>query len=300
MRLFCFSCLLFLLFACTKEINIELPKQEPKIVVNSLFTNKEPFQVYLTKTRTPFETKEFFIDNAKVIIYSGNIADTLQYTGDGIYTSSVLGLANSEYRIDVISNGFDKVTSKDYIPKQIEQPMISGFRDSVGVDEEGYYYSQFTIAFKDDASERNFYEISIKDLVFGDETWVKPCFSNDPIIVAEGLNDYYPKTIVFSDAFFNGKEKELAINYYPVAYGKPSGGSGELVDANYKVIVRFKNISENYYKYKKKLEVHLSGQDFDFWEGSGDPVQMFSNITDGYCIFAGYTEIVDTIQKLKK
>jgi len=274
--------------------------QDSKIVVNSLFTNDAPLSVYLTKTRTPFNEKELFIENARVIIYSENITDTLQYMGEGIYMSSHLGLANSEYRIDVISNGFEKVTARDYIPKQMALPLIvSGFCDSVGVNEHGDYYSQFTITFLDDANAKNNYEIFIKHLLFEDEVWDRGCFSNDPIIVAEGLNDYFPNTVVFSDAFISGKEKELAINYYPVTYSKPTGGQGELVDPNYKVIVYFRNTSENYYKYKKKLAVHLAGQEFDFWAGSGEPVQMFSNVVGGYGIFAGYTERIDTIQKLK-
>lgn len=299
MGLLFFSCMFFLFFGCTKEIDFELPIQDSKVVVNSLFTEDAPFSVYITKTRTPFDKREFFIENAKVLIFSGNITDTLQYIGEGIYMSSHLGLANSEYDIEVISYGFEKITSRDYIPKQIAQPVISSFRDRVGVDEDGYNYSQFTIAFNDDANEKNFYEVFIQILLFDDEIWTRRCFSKDPIIVAEGLNEYYPSTIVFSDAFFNGKGKKLAINYFPVTYSKPTGGQGELLDPNYKVIVHFRNISENYYKYKKKLAVHLAGQEFDFWAGSGEPVQMFSNVKGGYGIFAGYAERIDTIQKHK-
>lgn len=299
MKVFCLNCLVLLLFGCTKEINIELPVKEPKIVVNSLFSDDTQVSVFIFKTRTPFDEKEFLIENANVLIYTGNTTDTLQYMGEGIYTSNLLSKVNTEYQLEVKANGFEKVTTRDYIPNQIPQPVISSFKDSIGVDEEGYYFSQFAISFIDNANEKNYYEVFIEHLLFEDEIWSRNCFSKDLIIAYEGLNDYHPNTIIFSDDFINGIEKELSINYYPVTYGNPTGGQGELVDTNYKVIVHFRSISESYYKYKKRLVVHLAGQEFDFWAGSGEPVQMFSNVEGGYGIFAGYTEKVDTIQKLK-
>lgn len=299
MKVFCLNCLVLLLFGCTKEINIELPVKEPKIVVNSLFSDDTQVSVFIFKTRTPFDEKEFLIENANVLLYTGNTTDTLQYMGEGIYTSNLLSKVNTEYQLEVKANGFEKVTTRDYIPNQIPQPVISSFKDSIGVDEEGYYYSQFTISFIDNANEKNYYEVFIEHLLFEDEIWSRNCFSKDLIIAYEGLNNYHPNTIIFSDDFINGIEKELSINYYPVTYGNPTGGQGELVDTNYKVIVHFRSISESYYKYKKRLVVHLAGQEFDFWAGSGEPVQMFSNVEGGYGIFAGYTEKVDTIQKFK-
>ena len=121
--------------------------------------------------------------------------------------------------------------------------------------------------------------------------------SEDIVIKNEGLLDYYPSTYPFCDEFFNGQTYTLNFNYLlPQCIAGYNGNYVNLVQ-DYQLIVYFRSISENYYKYKRKLIIHIENQYSDIWDGIGEPVQMFSNIVgDGYGIFAGYTTYLDTIK----
>jgi hypothetical protein len=188
----------------------------------------------------------------------------------------------------------DNISSVDDIPEFVAMQSAS-FHDSVAIDSDGVFFSECEIEFTDNSFQKNYYEISLFKLyelnneIATDEAYL---FSSDPVIEAEGLTDYYPSSIILSDTLINGQNYKLKINYYP-----PYWSTGEVVDNKYKVIIHFRSISENYYKYKKALIVHEYNQDGDIWDGLGNPVPMFTNIEGGYGIFAGYIVDIDTISK---
>ena len=82
----------------------------------------------------------------------------------------------------------------------------------------------------------------------------------------------------------------IKMNFLPIKYN-----TGELVDPDYKLIVVLRSVSESYYRYKKMLPEHLNAQQYDFWQGQGDPVEMFTNIEGGYGIFGAYSTVRDTL-----
>jgi len=65
-------------------------------------------------------------------------------------------------------------------------------------------------------------------------------------------------------------------------------------------MVEFRNISRVYYQYLKKMNRHLAtiGVDLDIQDENefidflymGEPVNMYTNVTNGYGIFAGFSK----------
>ena len=306
-KFYFFECVFFLLTftSCYKIVNIELPEVPPTLVVNSLITSNENIYVYVSSTKSPYDIDDKIIEDALVIIKTEhNNIDTLCYVGDDIYESNLLGINGLTYYIEVFKDGYNKVNSSDYIPNTFICN-FTNFTDSVGigspsVGDKSSYYSKFDISINDNGLEKNFYEVYGYLIVRHKPNdiptiWHMTCFSSDLIIKNEGFNDLTSKSLLFSDELFNGENRSIEINYYPLSYS-----NNTLVDPNYSAIVCVRNVSENYFNYKKDLAIHSYGAaEFDFWSVTGNPVPMSSNIKDGYGVFAGYTEIMDTICKAK-
>ncbi len=159
-------------------------------------------------------------------------------------------------------------------------------RYPAGVDKYGDEYAEATISFSDPPNIKNYYEVLIYKLYENKKTdyWnsdgdVKVI---DPVLLNEGDQDYLPTTFFFSDELFDGQEYTLRVN--------SPGGIGNSI--NYTVSLR--SISESYYLYRKYYTRHSYNQQFegDFLDlvFKGEPQPMFSNIVNGYGIFAGYQE----------
>ncbi|MFP5471942.1 MAG: hypothetical protein ACLGGV_10145, partial [Bacteroidia bacterium] len=60
-------------FSCTKEVKIDLPKAEQKMVVNCLFTKDSNFLVNLTELNDAFDNQVYVINNAAISLYENDI-----------------------------------------------------------------------------------------------------------------------------------------------------------------------------------------------------------------------------------
>ncbi|MBN2777107.1 MAG: DUF4249 family protein, partial [Bacteroidales bacterium] len=58
---------------------------------------------------------------------------------------------------------------------------------------------------------------------------------------------------------------------------------------------KFRSISKEMYDYRKSLIKHVYNQQTGDVQLFGDPVPMFSNIKNGLGVFAGYSEVFDSL-----
>lgn len=294
-----FILLIFILISCSKEISIDLPEKEKKLVVNSFFIpfttpNPKSFNVKVNQSSPLLDTTTMKnITDATVIISYDNQNDTMKYNDSLKYYD--LGFtfpdAGKNYELKVIKSGFKTIMSNDIVPSKVKMTSYE-VNPIAGTNDCGDIYSEITINYCDPANEKNFYEVEISE-----ETTYQ-IFSNDNIITSES---YYPSLLsfgaknpeylLFNDSYINGKKHELRIFYYPPQYTDPDG---RYIDSHV-VFLHFRSVSENYYKYKTSLLQHLYRQQSDILYGTGEPVNVFSNIENGYGIFAGYQEDTETI-----
>ena len=286
----------FLFSSCTKVIHIPIPEIESKLVVNCFFTPDSIFTLYVGKSVPIFDDKPRVLEDATVFLFQNDVCvDTLQYS-EGLYLSTYRATTQEKYSIKVQCPGLDTAYAENSIPPAPEQ-ITGSFCDSVLWDEDGYPVSQAKIEISDDPYQENYYEILLKIFYWDpyDSLWHNNgdmwYYSDnpDPVLENEGLIPYDPSTILFSDELFNGTRYTLTINYQQT----------ELRVKN-NLIVCLRAVSKDYYQYKKQLIKHLYNQESDIWDGTGNPVQMYSNIQGGYGIFAGYSEIRDTLLRNNK
>ena len=131
------------------------------------------------------------------------------------------------------------------------------------------------ISFQDDIEQENYYDIPIKN---GQTQGIY-----EPVLLADADLSYFPSSFYFSDNLINGILYELKIPYPPM----------ETLD--------FRTVSKNYYLFRKYWTKHYSNQQNDNNVSSvndwdifpllfmGEPIEMFTNIENGYGIFAGYS-----------
>jgi hypothetical protein len=280
--------ILFLLTSCSKEVVIDLPDHEGKLVINSLFSPDTLLYVHISQSRVTTDTF-FLLQNTPVVVLKyTDETDTLQSIGNGYYVlRNHIPQVQTRYNIDVFSMEYGKATASDKIPEEALFEAIN-YVHKAGIDEEGYSFSSITIRFNDSPIEDNYYELMLmKEFAVSKKKSKKlGLWSNDAVIKNEGyVNEVYDN-LIFSDELINGKSHTLAFNFYHC-----------LDESNIasRYFIHFRSVSENYFFYKKKLMLHFENQFGDIWDGTGNPVNLYSNVENGYGIFAGYSEDMDTV-----
>lgn len=294
--------IIFLLFSCTKEIEIDIPQETPKIVAYSTivpFTlpNPKPLGIKLQSSLHIHGKAQSKMDDATVIYFeNGAIKDTLEYNNSlDIYnisnTMNDYPTAGNTYSIQIEKDGFETVTSSTTIPSRVKIN-DTAIVPVAYIDETGSAFSEISISFTDPADETNFYEISVSDNAFKYDSLgaFYELSTYDKIITSESyyppLLRFYvdkPKSLLFSDKSINGKEYNLRVYYTPPQIE----GASRYITAHY-ITVHLRNVTEDYYKFKTSMIQHLLNNEEDVLYGMGEPVNIMSNITNGFGIFAGF------------
>lgn len=287
------------IFSCTKEIEIEIPKDKPKLVINSFFSPDKNIEVHVSRSSYIYDTVSLPVNNAIVKLYAdNNIIDTLIIKNSGIYISKINPDINKEYNLNVLADDYPEVNAYDRIPEKTK--IISSSRiENVGISEFDVAYSQLKITFQDNQNEKNFYEIYLVyfykynpfPYLEEDTIIIATARSNsdDPAIISEVEidNSLWHNSLFFNDEQFNGQKYTLSV-YYRIILAP------YLIE-DYTLYIYFNSISENYYNFKKKSYQYQQNS-AGLWNNSGEVVQIFSNVENGYGIFAGYSTDIDTLK----
>ncbi len=296
--------LFLLLFSCQREIEFSTELQERKLVANSFFFPDSSIRIFLNYSRSFNELQmDIFKDLTLNIIDGDGILYDVRC--DSSYYYSSIGLipkAGCAYTISANLLGFDEVFATDTIPGEISIPVNLSKKDSVYFDVDlGYYLSSITFAINDNYSNKDYYELWLMtvDTMFGyiNKQIVQPT-SHDYDILNENSAEIYTQSVLFSDSLFNGKTRSFSFYFVPPMISDLESGTKRIF-REYLLIIHFRQVSKNYYYYKKSLIKHLSNQEGDYWTGTGMPLDVYSNVANGYGIFASYQYHNDTIFPLK-
>jgi len=297
--------ILYMLFSCTKIVNIELPTTKPKPVVFSLIENKHTVKLYFNNSYNILDyvdSNHLYSDKADIKCYlNGQYQENLYYKEGYFYTLNTSPNPGDTIAVIVSpENGQQQLFAETVIPSKISIDTIV-FTDSVFHDQDETYYSSIQLSFNDPAGRKNFYEIYIRAKCLCDETVeyesVMGYHSDDPVITSEGIitpfgstgnADFYdtePVSVIFSDSLFSGENVLLNIAFMrPCEYV-----TGQYQPCKFALSVYLSNVTKEYYLYRKTLYKHLISQESNLWSGYVEPIQMYSNIKGGLGVFAGYT-----------
>lgn len=287
--------------SCIKEVDINLPHHEPRLVINALANPDSILRINVRQTVAILDTSKGIIEDASVILFIDNeYYDTLDYMGfNGWYNSYLYPEPNKHYRVEVHHPAMPTASSSFVLPNEFS--IISGtFTLGEILNDELGPASTLRVTFTNPSQERNYFELFFSTSP-PTSTNIQG-FSNydyfnmtDPSILADGNRDYNPRTIYFSDAQFHGNEDiTVTVNLRYAAYTTLSNGTLQPLN-DYYVTVR--HITEEYYNYLKSHTVHFFNQNYTQHTRDpltlmfqGDPVPLYTNVDNGYGIVGAYRQ----------
>ncbi|REJ83613.1 MAG: DUF4249 domain-containing protein [Bacteroidetes bacterium] len=274
--------------ACEKNVTVEIPESEPKIVVEGYVIAGEKPYVILSRTLPFFGTVNInsvvnqTITGALVTVSDGIITDTLeQFPGIGLYISDLItGESGKTYTLRVEAEG-KVLSSSTFLPQPVALDSVwwkvNGNRDSLGFawahltdpDTLGNYYRWF-------AQRINRYTFGLEEGKIKDSIFIAPNGS------------------VFEDKFINGKSFDFA---YQRGQVPNSNKADDFNDEKFffkigdTIVVRFCTIDRSHFDFWRTVETQVGSNGNPF--ASVAPVS--SNIEGGLGIWGGYACTFDTI-----
>lgn len=303
MKYFIFVSMIFFL-ACTKEVEIDLPKQPNQMVVYSIlspivFPLPKNLNLKLTYSKEISDSTNNMISDALVLYYINNqLKDTVEFVDSlGVYpllqNMSDYPVAGDKCAIRIIKEGFEPVYSEAIIPSKVMITDSVNITQIAYIDDLGFAHSKASLTFIDPVDEVNYYEIAVTQTYNSNSDNPEHFFelnTNDEIITTQSyypsaflLDLKYPKYLLFTDETFNGEEHTVDFFYLP-----PQASEDYLFIINHNLSFHLRNVSEDYYKYKTTLIQSKNNNTEDILYGMGEPINVYSNIENGYGIFGAY------------
>lgn len=265
---------------CEQFLEVELPGQEPRLVMNALLETSDTVRVFLTKSKGILEGREYdgfeYVKNGQVYLknQAGEIFDfgfldksnpieSFAY----YYLAGHVFQVNEQYEIIAESPGFESVSGKVQFPEQVAIKDISyrnlGPADSFTAND----LLEFTLKF-DDLPGRNFYELT--GHFYGQSTTNENSFySGDlnpqPVNPAYDRDSWTHRGILFDDVLLNGKDSEIV---FRATFPR---------DFDLDVTIELSHVSESYYRYIETVGL----QDYNRGDFLSQPVLVYTNIQNG-------------------
>lgn len=289
--------LIMLLSNCTKEVNLKIFQEKTEIGIKSLFTADSLIKIRVEQSVNTGDEFLPAISNATIFLKEDDLNfDTLKKEIDGYYNSNKPASEGKSYSAEIYVPGYTKLTAFNNVPRKVNILNATN-TDSIGLDEDGSLVSEARITFADNPLKRDFYEIEVKkhylnefNETIGTVRGYYRELGKEPVLTNEGLLPYYPETLIFSDSMFNGQTIDLTINYIF------SDFIGEYYGV--KTFITLRHISEEYYTYVRSLILYSNSVENSIWGGS-EPINVYSNVVNGFGIFAAYNSDTITCREIK-
>ncbi len=260
-----------------KTIEYEIPQEPSKITIDSKIIAGDSVFALVGTTVYSMSNKDPELDfEASLRLYEdGNFLEELTPTTEkGYYSGRYTTRAGHTYSLEAQRDGYTTAFGST----ELKQPVVVNSAEAV-TSQNGY---RLSVSFNDppQAGDYYFFTISLPTPWSADEIIY---FSTiDPTVeVFESFNDPFSDEGTsgtrgyLSDQYFNGKEKKLQLNLNNY-YFEPTP------DSTTEAYFNLYRISEDYYLHKRSVGAY-SNSDGIF----GEPVQIYSNVINGYGIVGG-------------
>ena len=278
---------------CSKVVEIDLGNTKA-LVLNSIFNPDSIFTFRISTTASLLNNYDTLNENVHFSLYEEDklIFESLSPTN--LFKTNLKPMQRKKYTIELKSDNFPLIKASDSIPGLV--PIDNAYMIfPAGVDAFGVYIAEACISFTDPSNLTNYYELLISSKPGGTNAWYSDYETNDRVLMNEGDQDYHPTSFFFSDELFNGESYTMRIKH-DVGYSLKDNKL-----TAFPIYATLRSVSRTYYLYRKFYTRHAYNQQFqnEFLDFifKGEPQNMFTNIENGYGIFAGYCE--STIQMIQ-
>ncbi|SEF70846.1 DUF4249 domain-containing protein [Algoriphagus boritolerans] len=265
---------------CEQFLEVELPGQEPRLVINSLLENSDTIRVYLTKSSGILEGNEYdgfdYVKDGQVFLKTedgtkipfGFIDNSNPFESFAYYYLAGYDLKESEqYEILAESPEFKEISGQVQFPELTPIKELSYKNLGPNANSENSDLMEFTLKF-DDLEGRNFYELTGR-IVGRSTTQANSFYFSDlypkPVNPAYERDSWTYDGILFNDILLNGKDSEIVFRV-----SIPKGFDLE-------VEFNFSHVTESYYRYEETVGL----QGYNRGDFLSQPVLVYSNIQNG-------------------
>ncbi len=275
---------LFALLACEKEIDFEIPDPGKRIVMETRMVTDETIELFLSESVYSLSAaRPGSRDDFQALLYTTDPNSPFEFFvapyNIGFEPQHVYRLAydlepGEEYRIVVKGEGFPDASATERVPTEVNVLTFA-------YDQEE---KEFTFSFKDDSRTEDYYMISVNELDNDDLTISSldldlEFFEFDGFFGDDDFDGRQFGTQAFlSDQGFNGDSRLVKVKVE------------EPTDAVF-IELRVHKVSESFYRHELTKAAYDQNDGF-FTE----PVQVFSNVNNGYGIMATASSFVQQVQ----
>lgn len=296
---------LLTLHSCRKLVCEDFPPSESKPVLNAIIVENKPIQIHLSYSENINGDTISLVQDAQVILKNdNNTTDTLECNEEGIYTSKLLATKENIYHCEATLTDGTIISTSTCLPKPMKIVDYEHIKEA-GRDEEGIIHPAIRLTFENNPNQKLYYQVLInmvssfcESSIDENGEWQRDCIDTyrnpellniyDPLIINEGL-----PILVFSNELIDGDTYTMKINY---TTGTSSSTGGVSTTEYYPLVIELRSISYEYYRYTKQLYLYEQGRYPDVVGDVARVYPLYSNINNGYGIFAAYsTCITDTI-----
>lgn len=287
---------------CAREVIIELPDEDTKIVAICHFTTGQPFKVHVSLSRPVYDSRDPIVPEAVdvTLLREGALIDKLfratSDNGELYWESHVLAEAGVTYAIDVRITGFPDAGASSAIPEH--HPLAPAVLDPSEISETPLNDGRrllnipLTLHVQHLPADQRFFAFYLKhDLEVGQYVngeWIKD-FTYEGLPTnysADGrtlslLHDLAEPVVLINDNFWSDNRDTLLLDAripYEPSTEKPR-----------RIYLEWRTLSEEFYRYHLSLSRQGSSLPLS------DPDAVFNNVEGGYGNFSGYAVGVDTI-----
>ena len=286
--------------ACEIVVDLDIPKHEPVLVINSVIHADSVFTAQLSHSVGSFELNdidkvmdatlsvfqnEVFLGDM-LLEFTGMSHDYYDYEtgqtieGDSLfrYALNAMPIVGNSYTYKVSHNSYDDVQATATLPQEVN--FISHEIAKVENDYSDSYKLNLTFL---DQPGTQYYRLRVINLnidVF-DGLYIEPAYFDtaDPSIMSSSVTEggdpeevgVFLHDALFNDALFDGEEKTISLEFYDW-----SSGGDETSSSFY---LELSSISKDYFDY-----LHSYQRQSNYFGGelfAGEPVQVFTNVQNG-------------------
>ncbi|MDZ4205523.1 MAG: DUF4249 family protein [Bacteroidales bacterium] len=282
--------LLLLIASCRDLVYDEFPSFKGVPVVNSLISADNLIVAHVSLASKIDKNPLKGIESASVLLLADNIfVEYLLPLEGGLYMGGSLAEYNKIYTCEVTIPGYQKVTASTFLPSPMSLHSVE-HTAIAGKDHEGMTYPSVKITFRNDPTKKYYYEVVIRLLKPDKEIHATPINPNDPVLANEGL-----PLFLFSNELIKGSNCTMTLNYITGSASRFSQ-SGELRTTLYPFILELRTVSYEYYSYVRSMHLYNTGRYPEYGLNANIAFPLYSNVLNGYGIFAGFSSVVyDTI-----
>jgi hypothetical protein len=286
--------------SCKDEIDILVPFEGPQLVIHGFLQPDNIIYIQISESRHILDQTPFsYVTDARVELFEDRQSKGyLDYERNGWYRIDYKPTAGKTYAIEVTTEKYGKSEGETFIPPigatadfQIFDQLV--LKDTsinllmeININEpenEGNYYEIILFANNNDKYFRN-------DVLIHEQSLVAPVFlEQSGISKADQFITRSSPSLIFSDLVLKGPIK-IYVPYWQIkelkrgVFEYNNGSDIYKIVKNDSLLLYLNYVDENYYYYRKTLDIQTINKGNPFAE----PITVFTNIKNGYGIFAGF------------